>query len=475
MASALVALVPLVGLSFARVFERELLRAEEEGMHVVAVSLAASLGAVENLDTPSIRAAANAAARRLGAQAWVLDGEARAVIDTGPERVRLLTRGRMLLASATREVAVTSYGSAVEPAALRARPEVARALAGHPAVTYRTSPTVRGVRLYVAEPIVGPDGARRGVVYLARSTYPVLVSLYRVRNALVKLTLVSMLVSVLVSVFLGYTISRPLRRLREGAQRIAAGERGVALRPQGHDEITDVARAFDQMARELDARLSYISDLAANVSHEFKTPLASIRGAAELLADGAADDPAARTRFLDNIVSDTERMSRLVSRLLELSRIESAAEPRVPIAVDAFCEALVARYAAQGVSLVWAAPRTSPALLAAPAQLETALRNLIDNALRASPSFGSVSLTVAHRDRGFRFHVDDRGAGVSEANRARLFERFFTTERGAGGTGLGLSIVKAIAESHGGTVSLDPRRGPGSRFTLSLPEHPEDT
>jgi two-component system sensor histidine kinase ChvG len=126
----------------------------------------------------------------------------------------------------------------------------------------------------------------------------VLLSLYWVRNALIKVALGSLAVGTLVAIFLSLTISRPLRRLTEAAGRIAAGERGVALNLGGRDELGELARDFDAMARALDARLSYISELAANVSHEFKTPIASMRGAAELLRDGAADDPEARQRFL---------------------------------------------------------------------------------------------------------------------------------------------------------------------------------
>ena len=121
-------------------------------------------------------------------------------------------------------------------------------------------------------------------------------SLYRVRNALIRVALVSLVVSALLAIFLTLTIARPLRRLAAAAGRIAAGERGVALNLRGRDEIAGLARDFDAMARALDERLAFISELAANVSHEFKTPIASVRGAAELLRDGAADDPVARAR-----------------------------------------------------------------------------------------------------------------------------------------------------------------------------------
>ncbi len=202
------------------------------------------------------------------------------------------------------------------------------------------------------------------------------------RNALIKVAFVSLVVGTLVALFLAFTISRPLRRLTEAAGRIAAGERGVALNLGGRDEIGELARDFDAMARALDARLGYISELAANVSHEFKTPIASMRGAAELLRDGAADDPEARNRFLGNILEDAERLSRLVTRLLELSRIESRPEARVPLEYRALVASVVARY--PSATLVWNAAFEH--LRAAPDQVETVLTNLLDNAARFSPA-----------------------------------------------------------------------------------------
>src|SRR5205823_3398892 len=154
----------------------------------------------------------------------------------------------------------------------------------------------------------------------------------------------SLVLALAMALFFGLTISRPLARLTDAAQRIAGGERGVALKLKGRDEVAVLARAFDAMARELDARLGYISELAANVSHEFKTPIASIRGAAELLREGASDDPVARARFLGNILDDTDRLALLVTRLLELSRIEARPEPAVPLDYRALVEGVVRRY-----------------------------------------------------------------------------------------------------------------------------------
>ena len=300
--NAFLVIVPIAGISFARTYERELLRSEEEGIVSLATMLAATVapGPTVDLAPPALQSSARVMAARLQAQARVLDREGRVVFDTGPELVQLRTRGRRLLPDSL-DPRARRLVAAVDPApaggSFAQRPEVARALRGEPGHYARSMANLRGFMLFVAHPVrPDPTGPVAGVVYVTRSTYPVLLSLYRVRNALIRVALVSLVVSALLAIFLTLTIARPLRRLAAAAGRIAAGERGVALNLRGRDEIAGLARDFDAMARALDERLAFISELAANVSHEFKTPIASVRGAAELLRDGAADDPVARAR-----------------------------------------------------------------------------------------------------------------------------------------------------------------------------------
>lgn len=468
--NAFLVVVPIAGISFARTYERELLRGEEEGMVTAATAVAAA--GLGDARSPALAACARAAAERLRAQVRVLDGAGNVLLDTGPERVELRTQGRRLVSSldprSVRRVAVQE--SLPAEGGFASRPEVAKALRGASGRYTRRLQNVRGVQLFVAEP-VRADAAPsvRGVVYVARTTYPVLVSLYYVRNALIKIALVSLGVAVVVALFLGFTIARPLRRLTEAAGRIAAGERGVALNLRGRDEVAELARDFDAMARALDARLAYISELAANVSHEFKTPIASMRGAAELLRDGAADDPVARERFLGNILADAERLARLVTRLLELSRVESVPEAREVVDYRALCAEVVGRYRDDGraVALLWSAAH-EPARCA-PEQVKAALACLVDNALRFSPAGSEVTVRVEGDVHAFHTRVVDHGAGVSAANLARVWDRFFTTARAAGGTGLGLSIVRAVVEAHGGTVGVESKPGEGASFWFTLP------
>lgn len=438
-------------------------------MDAVAVTLASG-AAVSGLRDATLHRALQAASQRLRAQIRLLDADGKAAFDTGPEAVEKVTSGRRLLPiSDTRSGAIVVGDPTPASGSFRERAEVKKALSGQPGRMTRISDRLRSVRMFVATPILGPDGSPLGVVYLSRTTYPVLVSLYRIRNGLVRVAAVSLLAALVIALYQALTISRPLGRLTHAARRIAAGERGVALRLSGRDEVADLARAFDTMARELDTRLNYISELAANVSHEFKTPIASIRGAAEVLRDGAADDLVARERFLDNILSDTERLNRLVSRLLELSRIEAHLhDQRELFDYQALLEDLLERYADAPVALEYQAPTRF--IDGNPERLLTALGNLIDNALQASPPGAQVRVVVSGRDGLLLTEVCDQGAGISPANLARIWDRFFTTRREDGGTGLGLAIVKAVVEAHGGTVGARSEQGKGSTFWLKLPD-----
>ncbi len=248
--SAFLVIVPITGISFARTFERELLRSEEEGLVSMATLLASTIAHTEpaRLDPPALTDATRAVAQRLGAQVRVLDRDGRVVFDTGPEQVMLRSEGRWLRTpdSLYRDTRTVPALEGDTPASvLRARPEVLAALDGRPGRYTRRAANLRGVRLYIAEPVrAGADGVVQGAVYVSRTTYPVLLSLYSVRNALVRVALASLAVGTLVALVLAFTIARPLRRLTEAAGRIANGERGVALNLAGHDEIAELARDF---------------------------------------------------------------------------------------------------------------------------------------------------------------------------------------------------------------------------------------
>jgi two-component system sensor histidine kinase ChvG len=170
-----------------------------------------------------------------------------------------------------------------------------------------------------------------------------------------------------------------------------------------------------------------------------------------------------RARFLDNITSDVHRMERLVTRLLQLARIQSAPGEAEEVAVKPFFEKLAARYPAPVRFDVSAAP---PSIVIHQDHFESAIRNLVDNAVRHGEG-KPVDVIATSDDGRLVVKVIDHGPGISDGNRDRIFRRFFTTERDRGGTGLGLSIVEAVARTRGGSVTFDTSTS-GTTFALKL-------
>jgi two-component system sensor histidine kinase SenX3 len=220
-------------------------------------------------------------------------------------------------------------------------------------------------------------------------------------------------------------------------------------------------------------------DFVTNASHELKTPVASIRAAAETLHDAASDDPPAVRRFAHQVEREALRLQRIVTDLLDLSRLESGSDldervrldeiagEEVMRLQDAADEAgLTLRFSADGAASVRGSGR----------DLALLVRNLVDNAIRYTRPGGDVDVTVTGGNGTVQLRVRDLGLGIPTKDLPRVFERFYRVDRArsreTGGTGLGLAIVKHVAENHGGSVDVTSELGSGSTFVVSLPGAP---
>jgi two-component system phosphate regulon sensor histidine kinase PhoR len=221
-------------------------------------------------------------------------------------------------------------------------------------------------------------------------------------------------------------------------------------------------------------------DFVANASHELRTPLTSIRGFVEALEDGALEEPETAQRFLGKIHTHADRMATLVEDLLELSRLESGERPPLweKTRTDEVAEDVVASFAglaARKDIALRRSDRGAPAVLCDPERLRRILENLVDNAIKYTPSGGLVEVTTAPGpDGGARIEVADNGPGIAAEHLSRIFERFYRVDkarsRELGGTGLGLSIVRHLAETMGASVSVESEPGKGSRFLVTIPK-----
>jgi signal transduction histidine kinase len=233
-------------------------------------------------------------------------------------------------------------------------------------------------------------------------------------------------------------------------------------------DITDLRRT-DQIRQEF----------VANVSHELRTPLASLRAVAETLRDGAVHDPEAGPRFLAHMITEIDRLTLLVSDLLDLSAIESGSAPLDMglVSVEDVVNDVLAKFhlvaERRHITMRVEGLADLPPVWGDEPRLAQALANLVDNAVKYSDDGGTVTVTGQDRGDMVAVSVTDTGAGIPPEHLPRIFERFYRVDRSRsralGGTGLGLSIVKHIATSHGGRVDVQSTEGRGSSFTLLLP------
>ncbi|MCY8418793.1 sensory box histidine kinase PhoR, partial [Bacillus spizizenii] len=219
-------------------------------------------------------------------------------------------------------------------------------------------------------------------------------------------------------------------------------------------------------------------DFVANVSHELKTPITSIKGFTETLLDGAMEDKEALSEFLSIILKESERLQSLVQDLLDLSKIEQqnftlSIETFEPAKMLGEIETLLKHKADEkGISLQLNLPKDPLYVSGDPYRLKQVFLNLVNNALTYTPEGGSVAINVTPREKDIQIEVADSGIGIQKEEIPRIFERFYRVDkdrsRNSGGTGLGLAIVKHLIEAHEGKIDVKSEPGRGTVFTVTL-------
>lgn len=327
--------------------------------------------------------------------------------------------------------------------------------------------------MYVAAPIFDAEGKIAGVLTVSKPNRSIQPFIERSQDTILRWGWVLLGSALLVGVLAAWWLSRQLAALRRYADAVAVGER--ASLPDAAGEFADLGRALESMRRQLEGK-QYVERYVHALTHELKSPLAAIRGAAELL-EGPLPD-ADRARFVASIDAQSRRMAGMVDRLLELAALEhrQRIEAPRPVAADALAqEALddaLPRALARQVELRLHAEAGLPPLQGDAFLLRQLLGNLIDNAIDFSPPGGAVELHVGRVGGQLRIDVEDRGPGVPAFALERAFERFYSLPRPDGGarsSGLGLNFVAEIAKLHGGDVALGNRDGGGAVATVLLP------
>ncbi|GAA0261568.1 HAMP domain-containing sensor histidine kinase [Cryptosporangium japonicum] len=327
---------------------------------------------------------------------------------------------------------------------------------------------IRSIKLKLAILLVGSGGVGFAYFSLVLGFFP----FWTMASALT--------VALVTSQLLAHGTTKPIRAMTAAARTMSRGDYSQRVPATSRDEVGELARAFNRMAADLEAADRQRRELIANVSHELRTPITALQAVLENIVDGLAEpDPAT----LSTALGQTERLTRLVTELLDLSRLDAGVEPlrRSPVKLEPFLTAAV-EAATVGSDRIRMEVDVLPAGLevsADEARLHQVVANLLDNAARHSPPGGRVVVRArglpalgTEGGTGLLLEVTDEGPGIPPEERTRVFDRFSRGSTPAiardGGTGLGLAIARWAVELHDGTISVADT-GPGCRIQVTLP------
>jgi signal transduction histidine kinase len=291
--------------------------------------------------------------------------------------------------------------------------------------------------------------------------------------------IVALVCAILISTILAQTMTYRLRKLTRAAMQYARGNAPMDVEIKGRDEIGDLARSIHYMAEEIEQRNLYNRDFMSTAAHELKTPVTAIKGAAEVLEQGAAEKEDTRKKFLSNIRFEADRLNRMVSELSELTRLDAEMIRGQKEKMD-YCqcikeilERLMPTFDREHAAFTMSVPDENIPVLIVPGRIEQVIANLLENAFRYTPVSGTVELSVTRQDDNTVLtSIRDSGTGIPTGDEEKIFKRFYTTEPKDEpkdyGSGLGLAIAKSIIENHQGGIRAESEQGKGAVFSFTL-------
>ena len=298
--------------------------------------------------------------------------------------------------------------------------------------------------------------------------------------------LVGFAISIVISLIISKTLLSPIRGMTKAAEAMADGDFSRKIRVESADEIGILAKTFNDMAAQIETMLEELKkaeklrrEFVANVSHELRTPLTSIRTYAETIAETQGIPQETEEGFLRVIINESDRMSKIVQDLLELSRFDSGSS-QMEIEEFSLEQSLRDVHAAialearrRGHVLNFELEWKLPGILGDRARIEQVLMNIITNALKYTPDGGTIGISSGSSGGNVWVRIEDTGIGIPQEDLDHVFDRFYRVEkarsREAGGTGLGLSIAKEIVTKHGGDIKIESVHGVGTSVTVTLP------
>ena len=313
------------------------------------------------------------------------------------------------------------------------------------------------IRANIEGPIIAPEDSDRWLFF-----FPIVIGI-------IILTLFALSVH--------YLVVTRIRKLNNATKEVAKGNFDIKLNPKGRDELSELAESFNKMSAELKANEYLSKDFIRNVSHEFKTPISVIRAYGELLdaeADAGKIDKAVIKEYADIIVKESDRLTSMSKSIIQLSLLDSTTIIKKD---DNFNPAEQIRDILRLMQVKW-----SDKNIILDLQLEEititnneqllyqVCQNLISNAIKFSNEGGTLKISLAAHEQGFRFEIQDNGVGIKKEDKEQIFTHFFVADksRNTEGSGLGLSIVKKIIDKLDGQITFESEEGKGAKFTVIL-------
>ena len=353
---------------------------------------------------------------------------------------------------------------------------VKNALAGNLNSSIGYSERIQDQVIYLAVPVIEADNSVTGVVFLSASLEDVYRILDDIRRFLFLATVLAMAVVGGGSVALARRFTGPLEGLTAATRKMAEGKLDQHIEFSSGDEIGRLAEQFNIMAKRLNYYTSNLKKFAADVAHEVRTPLTTMSLLTKALKEHEME-PEQQKEFIEDLDSELDRLTALVSDLLELSKLEKNDIQPEEVMLDLLLRDVIGeyqyRFARAGLDLIDGIPMQTVKIYGAPLQLRQVISNLLDNAMNYTSAGGTVTVSLSLEETEVITKIEDTGCGIPEEDLNYIFERFFRVDRARsreeGGTGLGLAIVSEIIAKHGGKVWVESEEGVGSSFYFTLP------
>jgi len=322
------------------------------------------------------------------------------------------------------------------------------------------------------------DGKVKGYVYMFQNTNSIQTMVYKLKHHFVIVGILSVILTIITIAFLSRVITIPLVHMKQATERLSKGDFSVRLSIKGEDELAQLGKAIQSLARDLEYLKKERNEFLASISHELRTPLTYVKGYADIAKRPSLMEEE-RNKYLSIIYEEAENMQKLVKDLFDLAKLDRHTFQihKEPTNICEFLQNVYKKmqpaFNAKNISLHYECEGNATIAIDKK-RIEQVMVNLLDNALKYSSPDTTVTLHVRGIRKKVIINVSDEGIGIPQEDLPHIFERFYRVEKSrsrvGGGTGLGLAIVKEIIEAHGGSIRVESIYGQGTNMTITLPE-----